>query len=64
MAELQVYMNEERDEITACQLGVFDGWRINVRQPTNQMGGDWGQWIWTPLTRTHKSSTLWHARLE
>ena len=35
MAELQVYMNEERDEITACQLGVFDGWRINVRQPTN-----------------------------
>ena len=27
---MRVYVNEERDEITACQLGVFDGWRINV----------------------------------
>ena len=25
---MQVYMNEGRNEITVCQLGVFDGWRI------------------------------------
>ncbi len=25
---MQVYMDEGRNEITVCQLGVFDGWRI------------------------------------
>ena len=25
---MQVYMNKERNEITVCQLGVFDGWSI------------------------------------
>ena len=26
---MQVYLNEGRNEITVCQLGVFDGWKIN-----------------------------------
>ena len=28
---MQVYMSEGRNEITVCQLGVFDGWRIERR---------------------------------
>ena len=28
---MQVYMNEGRNEITVCQLGVFDGWKIERR---------------------------------
>ena len=26
--DMQAYMNEERNEITVCQLGVFNGWSI------------------------------------